>query len=815
MLAPPSSFRPAGRALLLLLVGLLPGGCDLFGSDPVPTTVNLLPALAELDAVGATRNLLLEVLDQDGNAMTGQRVTWSSSNTGVASVSAEGVVMAEGNGTATVTAAVGRATGSMTVVVAQTITNLVLLSGGSQMGAAGEPLPEPIVVVARDRRGNPAPGAELAFGIQQGDGSFSPPVATTNAQGVASSRWTLGQRAGFIQVARVGPPQSGGPTLTALATSVAGVPARVELLAGNNQAAPRNRPLPRPLQVQLMDRFDNPVPLAAVAFSTAGGGSFQPAQATSGNDGVASTTWTLGSALGAQTAQVSVQGAPTALVAQAVALPLPEALTLVAGDGQTAAAGSVVPIAPRVRVQDRDGTPVVGLTVQFTADEGSGTVTGGSAVTNGEGVATVGSWRLGNRAGPNRLTVEVDELPPLEFSATGVPGPPTALERLAGSAQSGPPGSLLPSPLRLRVRDALGNGVSGVSVRFAPQGGSGSVSPQTLVTGADGSVNARWTLGAVEGTQIVRAASLGPILNEAVFVAAAVSGVIPSQYSIEVRYLEPVADQAQEIAVEAAAARWASIIVGDIPDIQAQVPSNFCGMGEPALDEVIDDLIIYVRLAPIDGVGRILGSAGPCAIRRIDGVTVPIPALGVINLDSEDLARLDAPTLESLVLHEMAHVLGVGSLWRTVGLLREPSLNFDGSEVPGADTHFTGPLSIQTFDALGGASYPGQKVPVENTQGGRGTRDSHWRESVLRTELMTGFLSQGRNPLSRITTSSLRDLGYVVDETLADPFEVPAFVPSAPPLRADLELGDDIYRIPIKVLDPDGTVVRTIPVQIP
>ena len=811
---PSSPLRSAGRALLVLLVALLPAGCDLFGTDPVPTTVNVLPALAEFDAVGETRNVLVEVLDQDGNAMTGQQVTWNSSNTGVASVSAEGVVMAEGNGTATVTATVGRANGSMTVVVAQAITNLVLLSGGSQVGAAGEPLPELIVVVARDRRGNPAPGADLAFGIQLGEGSFSPPVATTNAQGVASSRWTLGQRAGLLQVARVGTPQSGGPTLTALATSVPGAPARVELLSGNNQAAPRNRPLPRPIQVQLMDRFDNPVPSAAVVFSTAGGGSFQPAQATSGNDGVASTTWTLGSALGGQTAQVSVQGAPAALVAQAVALPLPEALSLVAGDGQTAPAGSVVPIPPRVRVQDQDGTPVVGLTVQFAAAEGSGTVTGGSAVTNAEGVATVGSWRLGNVAGANRLRVEVDELPPLEFIATGVPGPAAALERLAGSAQSGPPGSLLPSPLRLRVRDALGNGVAGVSVRFAPQSGSGNVSPQTLVTGADGSITARWTLGPLDGTQIVRAASLGPTLNEAVFVAAAVSGVIPSQYSIEVRYLEPVTDQAQEIAVEAAAARWASIIVGDVPDIQARVPANFCGVGEPALDEVIDDLIIYVRLAPIDGVGQILGSAGPCAIRRIEGVTVPIPALGVINLDSDDLARLDAPTLESLVLHEMAHVLGVGSLWRVQGLLREPSL----PDNAGVDTHFAGPMAIQSFNALGGASYPGQKVPVENTQGGQGTRDSHWRESVLRTELMTGFLSQGINPLSRITTSSLRDLGYVVDETLADAFQVPATPTAAPgavPLRPDLELWDDIYRIPIKVLDPDGTVVRTIPVRIP
>lgn len=803
---------PLRRGLCALFLAVAPAGCDLFGSDPEPTTLNLDPVFVEFDAVGDTRTLTPEVLDEEGNVMSGQRITWSSSNTGVASVSPEGVVTAEGNGNATVTATAGRATGTMSVQVAQRVTELVLLAGGSQVGAAGEPLAEAIQVVARDRRGNAAAGASLEFGVQQGGGSFSPPVVSTNAQGQASSQWTLGTTAGFIQVARVrtGPE---GVSLTALATSVAGAVARIELLDGDDQAAPRGRPLPRALAVQVMDRFDNPVPQAQVTFSAvSGGGTFAPAVATSGTDGVASSAWTLGPELGAQTAQVTAGAGPPPLEAGAVALAVPAALVPLDGDGQTAAAGTPVPIRPRVRVEDDDGTPVAGLTVVFTATEGEGTVGGAEAVTDEDGVATVGSWRLGTLAGPNTLVVSADELPPVEFTATGVPGAPAALERISGSAQSGPPGAVLPSPLRLRVQDAFGNGIEGISVRFATQPGNGSVGPQTPITGPDGTVTANWTLDAVEGTQVARATSLSPTLNEVVFVAAAVSGVTPSAFSIEVRYVEPVADQTQEIAVEAAAARWASLIVGDVPDIAAQAPANFCGVSERALDEVIDDLVIYVRLAPIDGVGQILGSAGPCAVRRIAGVTVPIPALGVINLDSDDLSRLDEPTLQSLVLHEMGHVLGIGSLWRLQGLLQNPSL----PNSPGVDTHFSGPLAVQAFDALGGAAYPGLKVPVENTQGGQGTRDSHWRESVLRSELMTGFLAQGNNPLSRITTGSLQDLGYTVDETLVDSYTVPTGPAAAPgmvPDRAGLELGDDIYRIPIKVLDRNGVVVQTIPLR--
>ncbi|MEY9156351.1 leishmanolysin [Bradyrhizobium japonicum] len=41
-------------------------------------------------------------------------------------------------------------------------------------------------------------------------------------------------------------------------------------------------------------------------------------------------------------------------------------------------------------------------------------------------------------------------------------------------------------------------------------------------------------------------------------------------------------------------------------------------------------------------------------------------------------------------------------------------------------------------------------VPVENT-GGEGTVDSHWRDTVFGAELMTGFVNQGGNPMSRVT----------------------------------------------------------------
>lgn len=48
-----------------------------------------------------------------------------------------------------------------------------------------------------------------------------------------------------------------------------------------------------------------------------------------------------------------------------------------------------------------------------------------------------------------------------------------------------------------------------------------------------------------------------------------------------------------------------------------------------------------------------------------------------------------------------------------------------------------------------------------------------WDNACLRDELMTGFLREGATPiLSRITIGSLLDLGYEVDFSEADPFDL-------------------------------------------
>ena len=84
------------------------------------------------------------------------------------------------------------------------------------------------------------------------------------------------------------------------------------------------------------------------------------------------------------------------------------------------------------------------------------------------------------------------------------------------------------------------------------------------------------------------------------------------------------------------------------------------------LTETVDDIIIYASVSPIDGVGRVLGRAGPCFIR-----TSTLHSLvGQMTFDDADAqALITSERFESIVLHEMLHVVGIGSLWRLKALV--------------------------------------------------------------------------------------------------------------------------------------------------
>jgi hypothetical protein len=159
--------------------------------------------------------------------------------------------------------------------------------------------------------------------------------------------------------------------------------------------------------------------------------------------------------------------------------------------------------------------------------------------------------------------------------------------------------------------------------------------------------------------------------------------------------------------------------------------------------------------------------------------------------------------MRRVIIHEMGHALGFGTIWTSRGLLAGGG---------GTDPTFSGSGALTQFNAAGGTGYGGAKVPVENT-GGPGTADAHWRESVFGNELMTGFISSSGDPLSKVTVASMGDLGYTVNVANAEPYVLPPL--AAVHLGAPVSLGDDMLRLPVIVVDDKGRVIRTNPARMP
>ena len=217
------------------------------------------------------------------------------------------------------------------------------------------------------------------------------------------------------------------------------------------------------------------------------------------------------------------------------------------------------------------------------------------------------------------------------------------------------------------------------------------------------------------------------------------------KFNVKVRFLGGLTET-QQAAFTEAASFWAKIIVADVPGVKID-------------GERIDDLLIEALGTQIDGVSGILGQAGPTHLRP-DSF---IPAKGKMEFDRADLMRMEGDgSLRSVIIHEMGHVLGIGTIWRHLGLLKGAGT---------ANPVFVGKNATREFGVLAGENKP-TLVPVENT-GGPGTRDGHWREAVLGNELMTGFLDPGKNPLSRLTVAALQDMGYAINLDAAEPFALP------------------------------------------
>ena len=210
----------------------------------------------------------------------------------------------------------------------------------------------------------------------------------------------------------------------------------------------------------------------------------------------------------------------------------------------------------------------------------------------------------------------------------------------------------------------------------------------------------------------------------------------------------------------------------------------------------MDDHLAIVGVETVDGSGGRLARAGYCYARQSDGT----PIVSAVIFDEADIDNLLARgSLKDLALHELAHGLGFSdTYWESHSLLDAVS-----------DAHFGGAAAIEAFDSAGGTSYSGEKVPVSSPD------YSHWRGSVFGREAMVPSMVVGvSDPLSAVTIQAMADVGYTVDVSLADAYQLPGTAP--PRIATDgigqvFDLSDDVARGPVVFIDADGRIIRVFP----
>lgn len=482
----------------------------------------------------------------------------------------------------------------------------------------------------------------------------------------------------------------------------------------------------------------------------------------------------------------------------------PTAVQVASGAAASATVGTALTSSPTFAVTDASGNALGNIAVSVAVTSGGGTLVGAPTKSAG-GPTSVGTWTLGTTAGTNTLTVTVSGLTPLTITATGTPGSAAKIVVTGGNTQTGLAGAQLGTPLSAAVQDQFGNGIANQQVTFLATAGGGTVGPGLVTTNTSGVASgAVWRLGNRGGPQTATATAGG--------FTTSFSATIQSSYVLDLRYFGPAMSAEAQTAFVNAANRIKAAIVGQISTVSLQ-GADLAGCGISGLTGTLAEntqgLIIYASVAPIDGAGKILAQAGPCYVRQ----NSTLPAVGVMQFDEADIQNyINTGRFESVVLHEMNHVVGFGTIWVDKAVLLNSVYTNTENPTPTGSTNprFSGAAGLaQCLAAGGSAAHCTSGVAVEQC-GSAGTADGHWRETFTTTctgtnnspvggtaafdnEMMTGYVEgPGVNmPWSAMSIASFQDLGYTVNLLAADSYSVPSLMTIAR-LRAarEAEAGD-------------------------
>jgi hypothetical protein len=292
--------------------------------------------------------------------------------------------------------------------------SITATGGNNQSGNIGTKLPVNLSVQAVSPYSGAVAGVTMTFSDGGAGGTFGSPTVTTDANGNASTSYTLPNNSGAVNITASSPNYL---SASFTETAVAGTPASIVVVSGSYQSAMVGTALPSPLVAKVKDASGNGVPGIAVTFSDNGAnGSFSGNPILTDSTGKATVNYTVPTKTRSITVTASTGSLSVNFQEKATAGPA-TSLTVVAGNNQSARAGSQLPASLVVSVKDQYGNPVAGATVTFSDGGAGGKFSTTTPTTSSGGQASV-TYTLPSTPGTVSITATINGLT-VTFTETG------------------------------------------------------------------------------------------------------------------------------------------------------------------------------------------------------------------------------------------------------------------------------------------------------------------------------------------------------------------------------------------------------------
>jgi hypothetical protein len=196
-------------------------------------------------------------------------------------------------------------------------------------------------------------------------------------------------------------------------------------------------------------------------------------------------------------------------------------LSSLSGNNQSGTRGQPLPVPFVVLASDAySQAPAAGVSVTCEDEKAGGQfVNGETQTTDATGSASF-TYQLPRSLKVVTITCTNPSTSSTKFTETSTSGVPTALSIVSGNKQTAPPNTLLSKPFVVKVVDAAGLNVPGITVSFTDNGAGGSFSSNSVVTNSQGRASTEYTTGPNTGS---------------VTVTASVTGLSPVNFTVTVK----------------------------------------------------------------------------------------------------------------------------------------------------------------------------------------------------------------------------------------------------------------------------------------